>query len=115
MEINICKEFSDTPNARYKSEGPFSGEEFREELLEPRYLEAREKGEKLTINIDGGYVEDNTEIKLSTNDNSVIYYTTNGSFPTNKSTKLLSFSNFFFFGIIFKLFFLFIFPNKTFC
>lgn len=55
MEINICKEFSDTPNARYKSEGPFSGEEFRENLLEPRYLEAKEKGEKLTINMDGGY------------------------------------------------------------
>ena len=55
MEINICKEFTDTPNGRYKSEGHFSGEEFRENLLEPRYLEAKEKREKLTINMDGGY------------------------------------------------------------
>ena len=40
-----------------------------------------------TFNIDGGYVESGTEIKLSTNDNSEIYYTTNGSFPNSNSTK----------------------------
>lgn len=55
MEINICRDFSETPNARYRAEGPHSGEEFRETILEPRYLEARSQKEKLTINLDGGY------------------------------------------------------------
>lgn len=55
MEINICKDFSDTPNARYRSEGPYSGEEFRDTLLEPKFLEAKNNGEKLLINLDGGY------------------------------------------------------------
>ena len=39
------------------------------------------------FNIDGGYVEKGTEIKINTNDDSVIYYTTNGSFPNKNSTK----------------------------
>ena len=55
MEIVICRDFSETPNARYRSEGPDSGEAFREEILEPRFLEAVRKKEKLTINLDGGY------------------------------------------------------------
>ena len=55
MIINICKEFSETPGARYKSEGRFSGEEFRESLLVPRFDEAIKKKEKLTIELDGGY------------------------------------------------------------
>lgn len=55
MLIRIATDFSDTPGARYRAEGDFSGEEFREELLEPSFLEAKEKGEKLIINLDGGY------------------------------------------------------------
>ncbi len=39
------------------------------------------------FSIDGGYVDSGVEIKLSTNDNSEIYYTTNGSFPNKNSTK----------------------------
>ena len=39
------------------------------------------------FNIDGGYVNIGTEIKLSTNDGSSIYYTTDGSFPSKNSTK----------------------------
>ena len=31
--INICNDFTDTPGARYRSEGDFSGEEFRETIL----------------------------------------------------------------------------------
>lgn len=41
----------------------------------------------VTFNINGGYVEKNTEIKLTTNDNSEIYYTTDGSFPSKSSNK----------------------------
>ena len=55
MKLDICKDFSNTPGARYKSEGDFSGEEFRETLLEPKYLEAKKLGKKLTILFDGGY------------------------------------------------------------
>lgn len=36
---------------------------------------------------DGGYVEKNSKITLSSKDGSTIYYTTDGSFPTNKSQK----------------------------
>ena len=39
------------------------------------------------FSIDGGYVDSGTEVKLSTNDGSTIYYTTNGSFPNKNSTK----------------------------
>ena len=55
MNINICKDFSETPGARYRNEGDFSGEQFREELLEPKFLEAKNNGEKIIINLDGGY------------------------------------------------------------
>lgn len=55
MILNICKEFSETPGARYKNEGDYSGEEFRETLLLPRFLDAQEKKEKLVIELDGGY------------------------------------------------------------
>lgn len=55
MTINICKEFSETPGARYRSEGKYSGEEFRDNILDPKYLEARKTGEKLVIELDGGY------------------------------------------------------------
>ena len=55
MEINICRDFSDTPGARFKTEGAFSGEEFRDSILEPTFLEAQSKKEKLLINLDGSY------------------------------------------------------------
>jgi len=55
MIINICEDFTNTPGARYKSEGEFSGEEFRETLLEPKFLEAQKNKEKLIVNLDGGY------------------------------------------------------------
>ena len=42
---------------------------------------------KPTFSIEGGYVTKDTKITLSTNDDSIIYYTTDGSFPTNKSIK----------------------------
>ena len=46
MEINIAKDFSDAPGARFIKEGEFSGELFRKEWLEPRFIEALENNEK---------------------------------------------------------------------
>ena len=39
------------------------------------------------FSIDGGYVDKNIEILLSTSDGSTIYYTTDGSFPSRNSNK----------------------------
>ena len=39
------------------------------------------------FSINGGYVKKNTKVSLTTTDDSVIYYTLDGSFPTNKSIK----------------------------
>lgn len=55
MKINVCKEYTDTPGGRYKEQGDFSGQDFRETMLEPKYLEAIMKNEKLQIDLDGGY------------------------------------------------------------
>lgn len=55
MEINIARDFTDTPGPRNKVDGDFSGEFFRESLLEPKFLEAEKLNEKLIINFDGGY------------------------------------------------------------
>lgn len=53
MYIHIAKEFSEALGARYATEGPNSGEEFYNKHLEPKFKEARERGEKLQINLDG--------------------------------------------------------------
>lgn len=55
MKICISKDFSETPGARKRSDGEFSGEEFREDLLIPKFEEARRDQKKLVIDLDGGY------------------------------------------------------------
>ncbi len=55
VKIHIANDYSDTPGSRFESEGPFSGERFRDEMLIPKYEEALAKDEKLVINLDGGY------------------------------------------------------------
>lgn len=55
MEICISKDFSATPGSRYINEGKYSGEEFRETLLKPKFIEAKNNKEKLIIYLDGGY------------------------------------------------------------
>ena len=37
--LKIATEFSDTPGPRYKTEGPYSGEMFREDVLYPQFQE----------------------------------------------------------------------------
>ncbi len=55
IRLVVVEQFTDAPGSRYKSEGDFSGEEFREKLLEPLFLKAVNEGEKLLIDLDGGY------------------------------------------------------------
>lgn len=49
MQISIAKQFSDTPGGRFISDGKFSGEQFRKELLLP----AIETGENVVIDLEG--------------------------------------------------------------
>jgi hypothetical protein len=53
MVISIAREFSDTPGPRSRTEGEFSGQQFLEELLEPRFEEAIKSRAKLRIDFDG--------------------------------------------------------------
>jgi hypothetical protein len=53
--IKIARDFSMSPGARYRTDGSFSGEEFFETLLKPKFETARNKGEKLIIDLDGTY------------------------------------------------------------
>ena len=52
MEIIICKDFTDAPGPRFRSQGEHSGEEFREDILIPKFKEALAKKAKLVINFD---------------------------------------------------------------
>ncbi|MBY0473115.1 STAS-like domain-containing protein [Patescibacteria group bacterium] len=51
--ISIARDFSVSPGPRYIVEGDFSGELFRNTILEPRFVEAIQKKEKLTVDLDG--------------------------------------------------------------
>ena len=52
--IKISEDFSKIPGARYRKDGEYSGQQFYEDILEPRYKSLnQEKGEKLEIDLDG--------------------------------------------------------------
>jgi len=51
--LKIAVAFTKTPGPRYRSEGEFSGEQFRAEILLPRILNAIKKGLKLIVDLDG--------------------------------------------------------------
>ncbi len=55
MELNVVKEFTDIPGGRYIEQGSHSGEEFRDNILRPKYDYCLANDEKLIINLDGGY------------------------------------------------------------
>ena len=52
MRIKISDDYSKTPGGRYKDEGPYSGEEFRENLLLDAYEKCEHNNEKLEIDFD---------------------------------------------------------------
>ncbi len=47
--LNIAKQFSRSPAGRYRADGPFSGEAFREDLLLP----ALNQSETVEVQLDG--------------------------------------------------------------
>lgn len=51
--LNIAKDYSRCPGARYESEGDFSGERFRKEFLAPMLKKSIETGVKLEVVLDG--------------------------------------------------------------
>jgi len=53
LRVSIAENFSVTPGGRYRDEGDFSGEEFRDDILEPILRMALEKGKKLIVILDG--------------------------------------------------------------
>lgn len=55
ININIANDYTRTPGSRYRIEGIYSGEDFRDTILLPKYKEAIQSNERLVINLDGGY------------------------------------------------------------
>ena len=53
--IKVATEYSKTPGGRTRKDGPYSGEDFRETILIPKYEEAKKTGEQLIVDLDGGY------------------------------------------------------------
>lgn len=53
MIINISKDFSSIPGARYPEEGDFSGQDFRTRILYPKLDEAIKNNTSLTVILDG--------------------------------------------------------------
>ena len=47
------RDFTRTPGARYRTDGDYSGEEYRETILQPAYDEAVAKDVGLLVDLDG--------------------------------------------------------------
>ena len=55
ITINIATDYTKTPGGRFISEGEYSGHDFREKVLKPKFLQALENNDQLTVILDGGY------------------------------------------------------------
>ena len=55
ITINIATDYTKTPGGRFISEGKYSGQDFRETVLKPKFLQALETNDQLTVILDGGY------------------------------------------------------------
>ena len=53
IDLNIAREFTLFPGPRFRTEGEHSGQEFREDLLRPRFLDAQRAGGVLHVDLDG--------------------------------------------------------------
>lgn len=55
MLYKISSQFTDTPGGRYRSDGKFSGEEFREAVLQDIFRASVSNDEILTVDLDDTY------------------------------------------------------------
>ena len=55
ITINIALDYTKTPGGRYISEGEYSGEDFRVELLKPAFDRFINSDCDMTVILDGGY------------------------------------------------------------
>lgn len=55
MILKVATDYTKTPGGRFISEGPYSGQDFREKFLYPKFEEAIKKDEELLVDLDGGY------------------------------------------------------------
>jgi hypothetical protein len=53
ISLSIARDFSPTPGPRTRREGDFSGEQFLDELLKPKFIQARDSNESLVVDFDG--------------------------------------------------------------
>jgi len=53
FELSIARDFTNVPGPRHRSEGDYSGEEFLDKLLRPRFEEALKSDALLRVNLDG--------------------------------------------------------------
>ena len=53
--INIAETYTKKPGGRFKKEGPFSGEDFRDSVLYPEFCKTKQNNDVLIVNLDGGY------------------------------------------------------------
>jgi len=53
--LRIADEYTQTPGARFIRQGEYSGEDFRERLLIPRFENASQNGIILLVDLDGCY------------------------------------------------------------
>ncbi len=53
ITIKIAREFTECPGGRYRKNGPYSGEEFRDDHLIPKINELAE-GQTLVVDLDDG-------------------------------------------------------------
>lgn len=53
IKLKILTDYTRTPGPRYISEGPFSGEDFRQKVLGPKIKVAISESKKLVVDIDG--------------------------------------------------------------
>lgn len=51
--LRVSSEFSDTPGARYYTDGDNSGEEFYDKILKSAFKSALDDGSELVIDLDG--------------------------------------------------------------
>lgn len=55
ITINVAQDYTKTPGGRHIVDGDYSGEDFREKVLKPAFIRAKQENDALEINLDGGY------------------------------------------------------------